>query len=170
MTFPAIPVAFTGPTPQRPGADLPQIAGPTGLAVQRFGALLAGLAPHAAQNGPLADAGLLGADPAQDPTTPQKGDVAQLAGAAEGPAQTNDAETADIFQGLGTPEGKKTHPFWRRIFLLIWCPTPRFWPRPHSPCHICLLGALAMISRTKIHGLARLRCPLWVGRWRWFRR
>lgn len=142
MTFPAIPVAFTGPTPQRPGADLPQIAGPTGLAVQRFGALLAGLAPHAAQNGPLADAGLLGADPAQDPTTPQKGDVAQLAGAAEGPAQTNDAETADIFQGLGAPEGEENAPVLAPDLSVDLVPNTAFLVAPAQPLpHLPVGGA-----------------------------
>lgn len=142
MTFPAIPVAFTGPTPQRPGADLPQIAGPTGLAVQRFGALLAGLAPHAAQNGPLADAGLVGADPAQDPTTPQKGDVAQLAGAAEGPAQTNDAETADIFQGLGAPEGEENAPVLAPDLSVDLVPNTAFLVAPAQPLpHLPVGGA-----------------------------
>ena len=108
MTFPAIPIAFTGVPLQRPNADLPQIAGPSGVAVQTFGALLAGLAPHPDQRAPLLDAATLGADPVPETTPPDPGDLAQSVGAAEVPAQTEDAETAYVFHGLDGPEWVET--------------------------------------------------------------
>ena len=108
MTFPAIPIAFTGVPLQRPNADLPQIAGPSGVAVQTFGALLAGLALHPDRRAPLLDAATLGADPVPETTPPDPGDLAQSAGAAEVPAQTEDAETAYVFHGLDGPEGAET--------------------------------------------------------------
>ena len=105
MTFPAIPIAFSGVPLQRPNVDLPQIAGPSGVAVQTFGALLAGLAPHPDQRAPYPDAAMLGADPVPEIPPPDPDDLAQSVTAAVGSAPIEDAENTHLFQGLDGPEG-----------------------------------------------------------------
>ena len=105
MTFPAIPIAFSGVPLQRPNADLPQIAGPSGVAVQTFGALLAGLAPHPDQRAPHPDAAMLGADPAPEAPPPNPDDLAQSVTTAGGAAPIEDAENTHLFQGFDGPEG-----------------------------------------------------------------
>ena len=105
MTFPAIPIAFSGVPLQRPNADLPQIAGPSGVAVQTFGALLAGLAPHPDQRAPHPDAAMLGADPVPETPPPDPDDLAQSVTTAGGSAPIEDAENTHLFQGFDGPEG-----------------------------------------------------------------
>lgn len=105
MTFPAIPIAFSGVPLQRPNVDLPQIAGPSGVAVHTFGALLAGLAPHPDQRAPHPDAAMLGADLVPETPPPDPDDLAQSVTTAGGSAPIEDAENTHLFQGFDGPEG-----------------------------------------------------------------